>query len=253
MPPVLLLLLLPIFHRSLSRRQHEHRHSTPYFFSSVPRRSSNSLDEKVPHLASLHRRGNPDATPERKKALLLNALGVEGLDVYYKAADEQTQLDSEQSTGDSAARDAYQPAFAILDACFVLSEDAVCVRALFQRWVQEPDETAVQYIQELRRLADTCSFGTAANTMLQDQILQGLRDAHLNIGPSNAERVFSHVQGYLDASIVNVSWEGSAPVKGFQAAKDHLVEVGGGLIGKLELGDSSLAPDSGGSWPNIEG
>ncbi|KAL1470856.1 hypothetical protein MTO96_023973 [Rhipicephalus appendiculatus] len=114
----------------------------------------------------------------RKKALLLIALGVEGLDVYCKAAEEQT-LDGEQSTGDGAGRDAYQQALAILDACFAPPEDAVCVRAQFRRRVQKPDETAVQYIQELRRLADTCSFCTAATMMLQDQILQGLRDAHL--------------------------------------------------------------------------
>ncbi|KAL1480157.1 hypothetical protein MTO96_051263 [Rhipicephalus appendiculatus] len=52
----------------------------------------------------------PDATPERKKILLLNALGAEGLDTYYKAADEQTELDANQGTGAGAASDAYQQA-----------------------------------------------------------------------------------------------------------------------------------------------
>ncbi|KAL1446978.1 hypothetical protein MTO96_044427 [Rhipicephalus appendiculatus] len=121
----------------------------------------------------------PDATPERKKVLLLNALGVEGLHTYYKAADEQTQLDGDQATGDGAARDAYQQALAVLDAYFAPPEEAVCVRARFRRRVQQPDETAVQFMQALRRSADNCSFGTAAATMLRDQILQGLRDPNL--------------------------------------------------------------------------
>ncbi|KAL1481776.1 hypothetical protein MTO96_034173 [Rhipicephalus appendiculatus] len=116
----------------------------------------------------------PDATPERKKVLLLNALGVEGLHTYYKAADEQTQLDGDQATGDGAARDAYQQALAVLDAYFAPPEEALCVRAQFRRRVQQPDETAVQFMQALRRLADNCNFGTAAATMLHGQIPHGL-------------------------------------------------------------------------------
>ncbi|KAL3244398.1 hypothetical protein MRX96_047201 [Rhipicephalus microplus] len=97
----------------------------------------------------------------------------------FTVANEQTQLDGVQPTGDGAACDAYHKALAVLDACFAPPVDAVCVRALFRRKVQEPDETAVQFIQELSRLADTCSFRTAATTMMQDQILQGSRDFNL--------------------------------------------------------------------------
>ncbi|KAL1466940.1 hypothetical protein MTO96_000540 [Rhipicephalus appendiculatus] len=121
----------------------------------------------------------PDATPERKKILLLNALGAEGLDAYYKAADEQNERDANQGTGAGAASDAYQQALAVLDAYFAPPEDAVCVRAQFRRRVQHSEETAVQYIMELRRLADSCSFGTAATMMVRDQLLHGLQDAHL--------------------------------------------------------------------------
>ncbi|KAL1436477.1 hypothetical protein MTO96_049579 [Rhipicephalus appendiculatus] len=66
----------------------------------------------------------PDATPERKKVLLLNALGVEELHTYYKAADEQTQLDGDQANEDGAARDAYQLALAVMDAYFAPPEEA---------------------------------------------------------------------------------------------------------------------------------
>ncbi|KAL1486928.1 hypothetical protein MTO96_031154, partial [Rhipicephalus appendiculatus] len=95
------------------------------------------------------------------------------------AADEQTHLDGYQATGDGAARDAYQQALAVLDAYFAPPEEAVCVRAQFRRRVQQPDETAVQFMQALRRLADNCNFSTAAATMLHGQILHGLRDPNL--------------------------------------------------------------------------
>ncbi|KAL1443918.1 hypothetical protein MTO96_045755 [Rhipicephalus appendiculatus] len=121
----------------------------------------------------------PDATPDRKKALLLNALGVEGFHAYYKAADEQTLLDGVQASGDGATCDAYQQALAILDAYFAPPEDAVCVRARFHRRIQEPDENAVQFILALRHLANHCNFGTAADTIIHEQILHGLRDPNL--------------------------------------------------------------------------
>ncbi|KAL3251492.1 hypothetical protein MRX96_055103, partial [Rhipicephalus microplus] len=87
-----------------------------------------------------------------------------------------TPLDGVQPTGDGAVRYAYHEALAVLDARFAPPEDAVCVHAQLRRRVQETDETAVQFTQELIRLADTCSFGTAAPTMIQDQIPQGLQD-----------------------------------------------------------------------------
>ncbi|KAH8020332.1 hypothetical protein HPB51_000780 [Rhipicephalus microplus] len=66
----------------------------------------------------------PDATPNTKKALLLNALGVEGMQAYYKAADEQTLPEGVQASGDGATCDAYQQALAILNAYFAPPEDA---------------------------------------------------------------------------------------------------------------------------------
>ncbi|KAL1464009.1 hypothetical protein MTO96_027043 [Rhipicephalus appendiculatus] len=115
----------------------------------------------------------------RKKILLLNALGAEGLDAYYMAADERSEVDANQGTGAGAASDAYQQALAVLDAYFTPPEDVVCVRAQFRRRVQHSEERAVQYVMELRRLADSCSFGTAATTMVRDPLLHGLQDAHL--------------------------------------------------------------------------
>ncbi|KAL1480880.1 hypothetical protein MTO96_050673 [Rhipicephalus appendiculatus] len=104
---------------------------------------------------------------------------MEGLHTYYKAADEQTQLDGDQAAGDGAARDAYPQALAVMDAYFAPPEEAVYVRAQFRWRVQQPDETAVEFMQALRCLADNCNFGIAAAMMLHGRILHGLRDPNL--------------------------------------------------------------------------
>lgn len=117
--------------------------------------------------------------PDAKKALLHNALRVERSQAYYKAADEQTLLDVVQASKDGATCDAHQQALAVLNANFALPEGAFCERARLWQRVQEPDETPVQLILVLRRLAKDCNFSTAAETMVQDQILHGLRDPDL--------------------------------------------------------------------------
>ncbi|KAH8028551.1 hypothetical protein HPB51_017677 [Rhipicephalus microplus] len=121
----------------------------------------------------------PDVTPDTKKALLLNALRVEELQAYYKAADEQVLLDGVQASGNGATCDTYQQALAVLDAYFAPPEDPFCVRARFRRRVQELDETSVRFVLVLRWLANNYNFGTAVVTMVKNQILHGLRDPDL--------------------------------------------------------------------------
>ncbi|XP_075752528.1 uncharacterized protein LOC142818099 isoform X2 [Rhipicephalus microplus] len=118
----------------------------------------------------------PDAAPDMKKVLLVKALGVEGLQAYHKAADEQKLLDGVQASGDGATCDAYQQALAVLNGYFAPPEDAFCVWARFRRRAQEPDETPVHFVLALQWLANNCNFSTAAEIIVQDQILHGLRD-----------------------------------------------------------------------------
>ncbi|KAL1427913.1 hypothetical protein MTO96_003071 [Rhipicephalus appendiculatus] len=120
-----------------------------------------------------------DATPEGKQVLLLNALGVEGLDVYCKAADEETQLDDVQATGDGVARDAYQQALAVLDTCFARYEDAVCVRAKFRRRVQQPDESGCAVHTRATTLGRHLQFRHSSHYDATRPNTQGLRDPHL--------------------------------------------------------------------------
>ncbi|KAH6945291.1 hypothetical protein HPB50_007753 [Hyalomma asiaticum] len=53
-----------------------------------------------------------DATPEHKKALLLNALGVEGLNCYLRAVDEEQQPGADRETPE----DAYNATLDVLES-----------------------------------------------------------------------------------------------------------------------------------------
>ncbi|KAL1467595.1 hypothetical protein MTO96_042052 [Rhipicephalus appendiculatus] len=133
-----------------------------------------------PRLASVHRRGGPECHAGEGRRYCCSTYSVRrDWTRTTRLLTSRLEVDANQGTGAGAASDAYQQALAVLDAYFAPPEDAVCVRAQFRRRVQHSEETAVQYFMELRRLADACSFGTAATTMVRDQLLHGLQDAHL--------------------------------------------------------------------------
>lgn len=59
-----------------------------------------------------------DARPEHKNALLLSALGVEGVSIYFRVVEDRTQVDIDGGTKDAEASNAYEEALAVLDTCF---------------------------------------------------------------------------------------------------------------------------------------
>ncbi|KAL1485845.1 hypothetical protein MTO96_031720 [Rhipicephalus appendiculatus] len=93
-----------------------------------------------------------DATPEHKKALLLNALGIEGLNRYLRVVEDEPQPASGGGTQD-AVQDAYLVTLKRLDAIYDEQLDPTCLRAAFKALRQGPDESALQLILEVRRLA----------------------------------------------------------------------------------------------------
>ncbi|KAH6928930.1 hypothetical protein HPB50_021760 [Hyalomma asiaticum] len=82
-----------------------------------------------------------DATPEHKKALLLNALGYEGLNRFLRAVDEEQQPGADRETPD----DAYNATLDLLERVFNPSQHPACVRTQFKFLRQRPDETAVEF------------------------------------------------------------------------------------------------------------
>ncbi|KAL1477059.1 hypothetical protein MTO96_036056, partial [Rhipicephalus appendiculatus] len=119
-----------------------------------------------------------DATPEHKKALLLNALGVEGLNAYLRAVEDEQQPGADRPTQEETPN-VYDAALTLLSQLFDPQPDAACLRARFKALCQGPDESAVQFIQEVRRVAKLCEFGAASDILAFDQIISGIASPHL--------------------------------------------------------------------------
>ncbi|KAL1471255.1 hypothetical protein MTO96_023766 [Rhipicephalus appendiculatus] len=119
-----------------------------------------------------------DATPEHKKALLLNALGIEGLSSYLRATENELQPGTDQQTQEETT-DVYKASLALLDKIFDPQPDAACLHAQFKALRQRPDESTVQLIQEVRPVAKLCEFGAASDMLAFDQIVSGITSPHL--------------------------------------------------------------------------
>ena len=50
----------------------------------------------------------------------------------------------------------------------------------FFKRLQQPSESIIDYMGELRKLAKTCNFAGYLNTTLRDQFVCGLRDTHIH-------------------------------------------------------------------------
>ncbi|KAL1468103.1 hypothetical protein MTO96_041699 [Rhipicephalus appendiculatus] len=123
-----------------------------------------------------------DATPEHKKALLLNALGIEGLNRYLRVVEDEPQPASGGGTQD-AVQDAYLATLKRLDAIYDEQLDPTCLRAAFKALRQGPVESAVQFILEVRRLTRLWRhfrhFGATSDILAFDQIVAGIASPHL--------------------------------------------------------------------------
>ncbi|KAL1482639.1 hypothetical protein MTO96_033666 [Rhipicephalus appendiculatus] len=140
-----------------------------------------------------------DATPEHKKALLLNALGVEGLNAYLRAAEDEQQPGADRPTREETPN-VYEAALALLNQLCDSQSDTACLRAHFKAMRQGPDESAVQFIQEVRRVAKLCEFGAASDILAFDQIVSGIASPHLQRIFFKMGKDFS-VQKALDVAI----------------------------------------------------
>ncbi|XP_077519781.1 uncharacterized protein LOC144129488 [Amblyomma americanum] len=134
-----------------------------------------------------------DCTPDRRKALLLHSLGVEGQRIFYtlplpsldnvklgeQTATEKTSEDS-KGTGDTRPEvSSYDIAVAALHAHFSATSNVVAERHRFSRRVQQAGESVNEYITALRELSATCSFPVKEDS-LRDQFVAGISSRSLS-------------------------------------------------------------------------
>ncbi|KAL1476852.1 hypothetical protein MTO96_036187 [Rhipicephalus appendiculatus] len=92
--------------------------------------------------------------------------------------EDEPQLTTAWATPEDA-QDAHKSTLEQLDAIFDTKIDPACLRATFKKLRQGPDESSVQFIQEVRRLARLCVFGAATDVLAFDQVVAGIASPQL--------------------------------------------------------------------------
>ncbi|KAH7971551.1 hypothetical protein HPB51_027106 [Rhipicephalus microplus] len=87
-----------------------------------------------------------------KKALLLNALGIAGLNTYLHATEDEQQPKANRPTQETTL-DVFDAALALLNELFDPQPDVARLRTYFKALRQGPDLSVVEFIQEVRRVA----------------------------------------------------------------------------------------------------
>ncbi|KAH6921206.1 hypothetical protein HPB50_027803 [Hyalomma asiaticum] len=107
--------------------------------SPVPRCATYFMATVASCFTSLHRRRCQGRHAAAQEALLLNALGVKGLNCYLSVVDEEQQPGADRETPE----DAYHATLDALERIFNPHHDPACVRTQFKYLRQRADETAV--------------------------------------------------------------------------------------------------------------
>lgn len=184
--------------------------------------------------------GASDCTPDRRKALLLHSLGVEGQRIFYTlplpSSDnakpgEQTAIDKIPAASKGIAdtrteASSYDIAVAALHTHFITASNVVAERHRFGRRVQQASETINEYVTALRELSDTCSFPSVEDS-LRDQFVAGvsslsLRERFLLEGSSLSfaravvmatqfEQVTNDLQEFTPANVERITARGNTP------------------------------------------
>lgn len=139
----------------------------PLFLPSPGDPSLPWADWKLVFQAYADAAGEDASKPERRKALLLNALGPAGLKLFYT-------LDASNASPTPASGDAFKNAVALFDEHF---KDASCdylACVKFQERRQLPGEPVADFINSLRTLAASCGFGALEDDMIRHQLFTGV-------------------------------------------------------------------------------
>ena len=120
----------------------------------------------------------------RRKNLLLHCVGTEARRLFRAvestdagASVEGVKTDDE-SDDDIIAVSLYDQAVSVFEKLFVRGADVRTERVRFRRCVQQPGETALVYLANLKEAVQRCSFGELRDEMVRDQFSSRLSMVH---------------------------------------------------------------------------
>ncbi|KAL3188146.1 hypothetical protein MRX96_004140 [Rhipicephalus microplus] len=119
--------------------------------------------------------------PPRKKAILLQCLGVEGRRIFRTLGPGEparTPGTTEDKT-EASGRDSYIEALGLLERQFSSTVNVLVERRRFTLRRQLPNEPIREFVSNLRQLAKTCDFGDFLEAALRDRVVDGIRSTEL--------------------------------------------------------------------------
>ncbi|XP_070381116.1 uncharacterized protein [Dermacentor albipictus] len=129
--------------------------------------------------------------PLRKKAILLQCLGVEGRRVFRTLGPEPARTSDTTKAGPETSKpagkdrteasegDSYTEALSLLERQFSSTVNVLVERRRFTLRRQLPNEPIREYVSALRQLAKTCDFGQFLEAALRDRVVDGVRSTEL--------------------------------------------------------------------------
>ena len=116
----------------------------------------------------------------RRKALLLHCVGAEARRLYRAVEssvgpgdDVKAESAGESSQDDVVTASPYDTAVGVFEKLFVRDADSRTERVRFRRCVQQPGETALVYLANLKEAVQRCAFGDLRDEMIRDQFIEG--------------------------------------------------------------------------------
>lgn len=126
--------------------------------------------------------GASDLPAIRRKAILLNCLGLEGQRIFQTLITDDPCLMTTsvaEATLTSSSPDEFDRAIATLEGHFKSTLNVTAARHRFRRRTQAPGETAADYVTALRSLVGACNFGDLADDMIRDQLIEKTTSGYL--------------------------------------------------------------------------
>ena len=112
----------------------------------------------------------------KKISLLLNALGVEGIE-FYNTFSFETDSERANDEEESVAQPSFDAVLKRFDDHFLASVNVTFERHLFFIRDQKAGESVDRYVTALRTLASTCEFGDLREPLIRDRFVCGLSNA----------------------------------------------------------------------------
>ncbi|KAH8030150.1 hypothetical protein HPB51_006582 [Rhipicephalus microplus] len=129
-------------------------------------------------VTGLHRRRCQGRHAGAQEDAVPNASGVEGLNTYLHATEDEQQPGADRPTQETTPN-VYDAALVVLNKIFDPQSDAAFLCAHFKALRQGPDQLAVEFIHDVRRVAKLCEFSAAGDIFAFDQTVSGNASPHL--------------------------------------------------------------------------